>query len=90
MKYIPDSTQMKAADQYTIQELNIPSLELMENAAASCVEVLKDKNINLDHVCIVCGSGNNGGDGFAVGRLLANDGYKVSVIMAGNPDKCTA
>ena len=39
MKYIPDAAQMKAADQYTINDLGVPSLELMENAALSCVEV---------------------------------------------------
>lgn len=89
MKYLPDSMQMKNADQYTIQKLGIPSLELMENAAKSCVNVLKEKAVNLSHTCIVCGSGNNGGDGFAIGRILANEGYKVTVIMAGNADKCT-
>ena len=47
MKYLPDSMQMKNADQYTIQKLGIPSLELMENAAKSCVNVLKEKAVNL-------------------------------------------
>lgn len=89
MQYIPNAIQMKNADQYTINTLNIPSLELMEQAAISCVEVLKENNFNLSHVCIVCGSGNNGGDGFAIARLLSNEGIKVSVVMAGNADRCT-
>lgn len=89
MRYLPDSAQMKAADKYTIQTLNVPSLKLMEQAAMSCVDVMKAKELDLSNVCIVCGSGNNGGDGFAIARLLVNDGYKVTVIMAGNPERCT-
>lgn len=89
MRYIPDAAQMKAADQYTIHNLNIPSLELMERAALSCVEVMKEKNLDLSHVCVVCGSGNNGGDGFAIARILINEGRKVTVVMAGNKDRCT-
>ena len=89
MRYIPDAVQMKNADLYTIQELKIPSIELMENAAISCIEVIKDKNLDISNVCIVCGSGNNGGDGFAIARLLAQEGIRVTVVMAGNPDKVT-
>lgn len=89
MQYIPDAIQMKEADQYTIQKIGIPSLELMERAAVSCVEVMKEKNLNLSHVCVVCGSGNNGGDGFAIARLLAYDNKRVTVVMAGNMERCT-
>ena len=89
MKYLPDSLQMKNADQYTIEQSGVPSLKLMENAAKSCIDVLKEKNVNLSHICIICGSGNNGGDGFAIGRILADEGYKVTAIMAGNAEKCT-
>ena len=51
-----NAAQMKAADQYTIQKLGIPSLELMEHAAQACVQTLKDETIDLSHVCVVCGS----------------------------------
>lgn len=89
MKYIPDAAQMKAADQYTINDLGVPSLKLMENAALSCIEVMKEKSLDLSHVCVVCGSGNNGGDGFAIARLLAKDNIHVTVVMAGNVNRCT-
>lgn len=89
MRYIPDAAQMKAADQYTIQKLGVPSLELMENAALSCIDVMKEKNMDLTHVCVICGSGNNGGDGFAIARLLVNQGIKVTVVMAGNIERVT-
>lgn len=89
MRYIPDAAQMKAADQYTIQTLGVPSLALMEEAAKSCVQVIKEKIKDLSHICIICGSGNNGGDGFAIARLLAEEGRKVKVVMAGNRNRCT-
>lgn len=80
---------MKAADEHTIQVLKVPSMELMERAAGSCVKAMKDFNMDLSDVCIVCGSGNNGGDGFAIGRLLMEDGCKVTAVMAGNRERCT-
>ena len=61
---------MKKADQYTIKTLGVPSLELMERAAAACVAQMKERRMDLDRVCVVCGSGNNGGDGFAIARML--------------------
>lgn len=80
---------MKAADRYTIQSLKIPSLTLMERAAASCVKVIEEKGYRLSHICAVCGSGNNGGDGFAVARMFAEKGYRVTAVMAGNPNHLT-
>lgn len=80
---------MKAADQYTIGILGIPSLELMERAAESCVKVMKELQLDLSHACIVCGSGNNGGDGFAIGRILLESGHRVTAVMAGNREHCT-
>ena len=75
MRYLTDGSQMKRADRYTIQEVGIPSLELMERAAAACVEVMDEEGLDLSRVCIVCGSGNNGGDGFAIARILKGRGY---------------
>ncbi len=83
MRYLPDSDQMKNADSYTIQTLGIPSLDLMERAASSCVDVLLEKEVDLSNTLVVCGSGNNGGDGFAIARILLKKGYPVSVLFAG-------
>lgn len=80
---------MKAADQYTIQKLGVPSLELMERAAAACVRYMKEKYVDLWGVCVVCGTGNNGGDGFAVARMLRDDGYDAEAVLIGNRDRCT-
>lgn len=84
-----NAAQMKAADQYTIQKLEVPSLELMEHAAQACVQVLEDEKADLSHVCVVCGSGNNGGDGFAIARILQNNRYSVETFCVGNPEHYT-
>ena len=84
MRYLLNGNQMKKADQYTIQELGIPSMELMERAAKRCVETMEAEKLDLSKACIVCGSGNNGGDGFAIARLLKEKGYPVTVCFVGN------
>ena len=50
MRYLPDAKQMKTADSFTINELKIPSLELMERAARACVDHIKDWKINLNKI----------------------------------------
>lgn len=89
MRLWVNAAQMKAADQYTIQKLGVPSLELMEHAAQACVQVLEDEKVDLSHVCVVCGSGNNGGDGFAIARILQNNRYSVETFCVGNPEHYT-
>lgn len=89
MRYLPDGEQMKAADAHTIEKLGVPSLVLMERAARACVTYMEEQEFDLSNICVVCGSGNNGGDGFAIARMFAKKGLKVTVVMAGNPDHCT-
>lgn len=83
MRYLPDGEQMKSADAYTIEQLGIPSLVLMERAALKVVEALYERKMDLAKVLIVCGSGNNGGDGFAMARLLHEKGICAEVLFAG-------
>lgn len=87
MEYLLDAAQMKAADSYTIRQLGIPSLELMERAALSCVKVMEQRQFRK--VLIVCGSGNNGGDGFAIGRILLEKGINVTMVFAGHMESRT-
>ncbi|MGF0034510.1 NAD(P)H-hydrate dehydratase [Bariatricus sp. SGI.154] len=89
MRYLVNGLQMKQADQYTIQELGIPSMELMERAALRCVEVMEEEKLDLSSPCIVCGSGNNGGDGFAIARLLAGRNHPAKVCFVGDVSHCT-
>ncbi len=84
MKYILTAAQMKESDRRMIEEIGVPSLVLMERAALQCVNAMKEENADLTRVLIVCGSGNNGGDGFAIARILAEEGRDVDVVFVGN------
>jgi NAD(P)H-hydrate epimerase len=79
--------QLKEADQYTIANEPIASVDLMERAAKACVDWIKDKFSTDFNFVIVCGLGNNGGDGLAIARLLATQHYKVSVYIINYSDK---
>lgn len=83
MRYLPNGKQMSEADAYTIHQIGVPSLVLMERAALQIVETMKEKRIPTERSLIVCGSGNNGGDGFAVARLLTEAGKQADVLFAG-------
>lgn len=89
MKYAVDSEQMKRIDNYTIQEMKIPGMVLMERAAEAVVTVMKKKISLLDRILVVCGPGNNGGDGIAAGRILFLQGYDVAILFLGEADKAT-
>lgn len=73
----------KEIDRYTIEEIGIPSLVLMENAANE----IKDRVVNLgDKFIIFCGSGNNGGDGLSIARKLLLENKEVCVVIVGEKD----
>ena len=79
--------QMRHYDSYTINTIAIPSLVLMERAALAVRdEVLNAFPLNLQNIVVVAGSGNNGGDGLDVARLLHIAGVKVTILNVGNPD----
>lgn len=91
MKYVVTGRQMKAIDQDTIERIGIPSVVLMERAALAVADAVSSlvpggKGVR---VAAVCGTGNNGADGIAVGRILWGRGYEVTVFLAGDPDKGT-
>ncbi len=81
--------QMREADRRTIEDLGVPSLVLMENAGREVAAAIEAEFGNLvgRRVAVLCGRGNNGGDGFVVARLLHHRGVDVSVFLAGRvPD----
>ncbi len=79
--------QMRHYDSYTINTIGIPSLVLMERAALAVRdEVLNAFPLNLQNIVVVAGSGNKGGDGLDVARLLHIAGVKVTILNVGNPD----
>ena len=79
------NAEMKMIDRWAIKELRIPSTVLMENAGRGCVDVL-DTYFELAglRVLVVCGKGNNGGDGFVVARHLLNRNADVKIALLGS------
>jgi NAD(P)H-hydrate epimerase len=88
LKEILNSIQAKSIDTYSISKIGIPSVVLMERAALAVAEAVTEK-LEADHrkgmseypVLIACGTGNNGADGLAVARLLAQAGVYVDVCI---------
>lgn len=72
---------IRQADAYTITNEPITSLDLMERAAGVCTQWVMAHYSNKHHVHVVCGMGNNGGDGLAIARQLINNGYQVAVSV---------
>lgn len=71
--------QIRAWDEYTIRHEPIDSVDLMERAATACFEWLLQNGYKGKHFSIFCGKGNNGGDGLAIARLLAENHQTVTV-----------
>jgi NAD(P)H-hydrate epimerase len=81
--------EVRAVDRWAIETLGVPGVVLMENAGRSCAELVKDKlkHISTPKICIFCGTGNNGGDGYVIARHLINSGFKVTIVLCGDRDK---
>lgn len=89
MKYLVNSQEMRRYDNNTSEILGVPSLLLMEQAAlAACEEIEKLVHPN-EPILIVCGTGNNGGDGLAIARILFLKEYTVDVVLLGDEKKAT-
>lgn len=85
------ATQMRAIEQAAIASGNVTGLELMERAGAGVVEAIIEEWPEFAardcKAVVLCGPGNNGGDGFVVARLLAGLGWTVEVFLYGDADK---
>ena len=80
--------EMRAIDRWAIETVGIPSVVLMENAGRGVAEIVLERLRARGPgriVRIVCGTGNNGGDGFVAARHLANAGCDVTLLLAGAP-----
>lgn len=71
--------EVRELDRRSIEEFGVPGLVLMENAGRGCAELLMQLNPDRKPVVILCGPGNNGGDGFVIARHLIAQGWPVSV-----------
>ncbi len=81
-----NTAQMREADRRTIHEIGIPSIVLMENAGRQAVAAMEAafEDLAASHVAVLCGRGNNGGDGFVVARTLIQRGVETSVFLIGS------
>jgi NAD(P)H-hydrate epimerase len=76
---LPDAAQMRAIDAWAIETRGVPSLDLMERAGEGLARVIAEQ-VPAGRIAVVCGKGNNGGDGFVAARLLRQAGRDVDVL----------
>lgn len=79
---------MRSADRAGVDELGFTSLDLMENASRSCADIILDVLPPRSCILVLCGTGNNGGDGFAVARMLSSV-HTVRVAWIGDHHRMT-
>jgi hydroxyethylthiazole kinase-like uncharacterized protein yjeF len=89
VEYLLSSSEMKRCDASIINKMGVPSMVLMEKAALGAEEELYDGTFDLKKIVVVCGNGNNGGDGFVVARLLYLKNMDVAILFVGDEKKCT-
>lgn len=89
MKYIVTAEEMREYDNNTITRIGIPAMVLMERAALAVRDVIVKDYFAGQRVLIVAGTGNNGADGLALGRLLSEEGFLVNVCIVGKPERET-
>lgn len=84
---ILNAAEMREVDRLTTARYRVPGLTLMENAGKSVAEFIQARfpNFTRRHIVVLCGKGNNGGDGFVVARHLLEKGAKVFVYLIGDP-----
>ncbi|MBU0970495.1 MAG: bifunctional ADP-dependent NAD(P)H-hydrate dehydratase/NAD(P)H-hydrate epimerase, partial [Proteobacteria bacterium] len=85
------ANQMQQMDHKTIHSYGIPGRVLMENAGRGAVDMLVRRLGPLEpkKVAILAGRGNNGGDGFVIGRYLMEKGIRTTIFLLSDPDKLT-
>lgn len=93
MKRLVTADEMKLIEQYSIGQLGVPAVVLMERAACAVADTVKrmtgDRAAQQCQCCMVCGTGNNGADGLAAARLLAAAGYQVKLRIVGDRNRAT-
>ena len=83
---LPDAEAMRAIDRWAIDEQGVPSLDLMERAGIGVARAV-EQLVPDGPVTVLCGKGNNGGDGLVAARLLRDAGREVDVLTAGPPEE---
>ncbi|MCM1191387.1 MAG: NAD(P)H-hydrate dehydratase [Butyrivibrio sp.] len=93
MKYLVTAEEMRRADSFTITEIGIPAVVLMERAALAALEAVegycREHPDAGNTVLVMAGVGNNGGDGLALARMLAEADFSVEVWIVGDTEKAS-
>jgi len=89
MNHLLNAIEMRQIDEYTINVLGIPSLVLMERAALETTHIIRSRIQKSDRIIVICGAGNNGGDGIAIARMLYLKGYNVKAFFTGDVTKAS-
>ena len=82
---IVSAEEMRRIDRVTSERFGVPLLTLMENSGASVAELVLDRYPRVQRITVLCGKGNNGGDGFVVARKLHEAGKLVQVLLLAEP-----
>ena len=87
---LPTIEQIRFLDNYTIENEPVLSIDLMERAAKSCVDKIKDLFSAKTSIAVFCGTGNNGGDGLAIARLLLDEHYPCDAFFVQHTENSSA
>jgi NAD(P)H-hydrate epimerase len=82
---IVSAAEMREIDRVTSERFGVPSLMLMENAGTAVADFALENYPDCKRVCVVCGKGNNGGDGFVAARKLREESKEVAVLLLTDP-----
>ncbi len=85
--HVLSAAEMQACDRATTEWFLIPSIDLMRNAAAAVATFAREQFPEARRVTVLCGKGNNGGDGMIAARLLSEAGLDVTTLLLGKPEE---
>jgi hydroxyethylthiazole kinase-like uncharacterized protein yjeF len=84
---VVSTAEMREIDRTTSQRFGVPSLTLMENAGTAVFEFVLSQYPSADRIGVICGKGNNGGDGFVAARKLKASGREVRIVLLAEPSE---
>jgi NAD(P)H-hydrate epimerase len=83
---IVSAAEMREIDRVTTERFEVASLTLMENAGSAVADFALRNFADAKQICVICGKGNNAGDGFVAARKLRDAGLQINVVLLANPE----